>query len=126
MSSVQPPPLPGQGGGHEPDNPYAPVPRAPWDAPSGYTTHPRGATVLVLGILGVTILPLGPVAWAMSRRALREADASPVPVANRSSLQAGLVLGIIGTVFLVLGALWFAGMLMLMVTMGAGMGWWMG
>ncbi|GAA5168610.1 DUF4190 domain-containing protein [Ornithinimicrobium tianjinense] len=122
MSSVQPPPLPGQGTGREPDNPYTPAPQAAWGAPAAYTTHPKGATVLVLGILGVTVLPfLGPFAWAMSRRALREADASPVPVANRSSLQAGLILGIIGTAFLVLGALWFGAMVMLLVTMGAGM-----
>lgn len=103
----EPPPLPGQHGpGPEPQEPYGPAPQAPWGVPATWT-HPRGTTVLVLGILSVVLAPVvGPFAWVMGRRALSEADAAPSPPVNRSALQAGMVLGIIGTVLMILGSLW--------------------
>ncbi|HSP61196.1 MAG TPA: DUF4190 domain-containing protein [Ornithinimicrobium sp.] len=86
-----------------------------WGAPSGYT-HPKGATVLTLGILSVVVLPfLGPFAWAMGHRAIKEVDASGVPAANRSMLVGGMITGIIGTVFLVLGMLVFLAVMGLFV-----------
>ncbi|GGK78214.1 hypothetical protein [Ornithinimicrobium pekingense] len=113
MHRFEPPPLPGSDRpAPEPTDPwarppqgYAVAPRAPWGAPAS-PVHPRGTTVLVLGILSVVVAPvLGPFAWAMGRTALREADAAPAPVSNRSSLQAGMALGVIGTALLVMTVL---------------------
>ena len=132
MNRFEPPPLPGEHRS-EPTDPYAPpaegaqppsygqqqaygqgqpygygaAPQAAWGAPA-LAVHPKGTTVLVLGILSVVLIPLlGPFAWLMGRSALKEVDASPQPVSNRSVLVAGMVLGIIGTVFMVLGVLVF-------------------
>lgn len=106
-------------GGREPDNPWAaPAPPPPWGPPAAYQ-HPQGSTVLVLGILSVVLLPvLGPFAWAMGRSALREVDSAPAPVANRSSLAAGMVLGIIGTGITVLGVFWFLTVVVFVASIG--------
>ena len=66
--------------------------------------HPRASAILLFGILGVTIVPvLGPVAWALGRSALREIDAAPMRYTNRSTVLAGMVLGIVATVLLIAG-----------------------
>ncbi len=76
---------------------------------AGATSHPHGVAILVLGILSVIVLPLlGPVAWALGRSVLREIDAAPVPHTNRSMVQAGMILGIVGTVMLIVGLVLFA------------------
>lgn len=145
MHRFEPPPLPGEHrSAAEPTDPYATstssstpqasgygapsqaygydygaAPQAAWGTPA-LNNHPRGTTVLVLGILSLVLLPLlGPVAWVMGRSALKEADASPQPVSNRSSLVAGMVMGIIGTVLLVLGTLTFVVFFFAIVTMSA-------
>lgn len=132
MTYFEPPPLPGESGRREPagpqepTDPYAspvgeppqqagwpgPAPAAPWGPPA-QAQHPRGTIVLVLGILSVTIMQLlGPVAWVMGHTTLREIDASGRAYANRSSVQAGMILGIIGTAIGVLGLVWLVVMLM--------------
>lgn len=84
---------------------YGAAPQAPWGPAASYA-HPRGTTVLVLGILSIVVAPvLGPFAWVMGRTALREVDAAPHATSNRSSLQVGMVLGIIGTGLMILGIL---------------------
>ncbi|AXH98026.1 DUF4190 domain-containing protein [Ornithinimicrobium avium] len=90
-----------------------PAPAAPWGPPA-QNLHPRGTTILVLGILSVTFMQiLGPFAWVMGHRALREIDASGRPYINGSSIRAGMILGIIGTVLGLIGLLW------MMVILGA-------
>lgn len=131
MQRFEPPPLPGSTGGQEPHDPYAPrdpyAPHDPYASPvagpvhaqvghpaqawqtSATVNHPQGTTVLVLGILSVCGLAiLGPVAWVMGARALKEVDRAGVPVANRGQLLAGQITGIIGTAFLALGLLYAA------------------
>jgi hypothetical protein len=68
--------------------------------------HPQGTTILVLGILSLVVCGiLGPIAWNMGNKALREIDASPqVTYTNRGNVNAGRICGIIGTAFLALGA----------------------
>ncbi|MFN3256773.1 MAG: DUF4190 domain-containing protein [Ilumatobacter sp.] len=66
--------------------------------------HPRAMPILVTGILGVTIMPvLGPVAWALGRSTLREIDATTMRYSNRTTVQVGMILGVISTVILVVG-----------------------
>jgi phosphotransferase system glucose/maltose/N-acetylglucosamine-specific IIC component len=66
--------------------------------------HPRAVAIVITAVLGLTVLPmLGPVAWGLGHSALREIDAAPSHYTNRSTVQVGMILGIIGTVFLVVG-----------------------
>ena len=70
---------------------------------------PSDTTVLLLGIFSLALCGLlGPVAWVMGNRALREIDADPgVSYTNRSNITAGRSCGIVGTVFLALGVVGF-------------------
>ncbi|MEV0387140.1 DUF4190 domain-containing protein [Nonomuraea sp. NPDC050643] len=66
-------------------------------------THPNGTTILVLGILSLVVCSfIGPFAWSMGNKALREIDESGYFYENRGYVQAGRICGIIGTVLLVL------------------------
>lgn len=87
---------------------------------AGATSHPHGVAILVLGILSVIALPLlGPVAWALGRSVLRDIDAAPIRHTNRSMVQTGMILGIVGTVMLVAGFVVIA-LIILWVTTGDG------
>ena len=69
--------------------------------------HPKGITILVLGILSVLCCsPLGIAAFMMGNNALKEIDAQPGRYGNRQLVQIGRVLGIVGMVLLVLSLLW--------------------
>ncbi len=61
-------------------------------------THPNGTTILVLGILSLVICQLlGPFAWNMGTKALREIDNSGYVYENRGMVQAGRICGIVST-----------------------------
>jgi len=73
--------------------------------PYGYAPfppdHPQSVTVLVLGILSLLFCQLlGPVAWVMGHRAVREIDEAQGRLGGRSQAQLGMVLGIVGTALL--------------------------
>lgn len=77
----------------------------------------RGTTILVLGILGLVLCaPLGVFAWVMGKGDLAKIDAGAMDPAGRGTTQAGMILGIIGTISLivqlVLGGLFLAGLVM--------------
>jgi hypothetical protein len=67
--------------------------------------HPKGTTVLVLGILSIFCLGivLGPIAIVMGGNALAEIDRNPAAYSNRGQVNAGRICGIIGVVLWVLG-----------------------
>ena len=107
-----PPPPPGSGSG---DGGYSAPP--PGSGDGGYGTpppmgggqieHPKGMTILILGILSlVCCSPLGIAAFVMGNNALKEIDAQPGRYSNRQLVQIGRILGIIGMVLLVLSLLW--------------------
>lgn len=74
----------------------------------GAVDHPKGITILVLGILSlVCCAPLGIAAFIMGNTALKEIDADPARYSNRQIVVIGRILGIIGMVFLVLGIVYF-------------------
>ena len=99
--SAPPPPPPGSG-----DGGYA-APPPPMGGMGGPVDHPKGMTVLVLGILSlVCCSPLGIVALIMGNNALKEIDAQPGRYGNRQIVQIGRILGIIGIVFLVISIIW--------------------
>jgi hypothetical protein len=75
--------------------------------------HPSANTGLVLGIValvgiftcaGVTLV-LSPFAWVISRRALRDIDASPGRYSGREKVNAARIMGMIGTALLALAML---------------------
>ena len=55
-------------------------------------THPNGTTILVLGILSLVMCTfIGPFAWSMGTKALREIDQSGYVYENRGMVSAGRV-----------------------------------
>ena len=62
----------------------------------------------MLGILSLVICQvLGPFAWVMGNNELAAIDGGRRPPENRGTANAGRILGIIGTVLLVLGVIFF-------------------
>ena len=109
-STPPPPPPPGSGDGGYGGGYAAPPPAD--GGMGGPVDHPKGMTVLILGILSlVCCSPLGIVAFIMGNSALKEIDAQPGRYGNRQIVQIGRILGIIGMVLLVISILWllFAG-----------------
>ena len=82
---------------------YPPPPSGPY-APD----HPRATLSLVLGILALVLCQvLGPFAWSIGGRAVREIDASGGQLGGRGAANAGRILGIIATVLLVVSVVFF-------------------
>jgi hypothetical protein len=78
-------------------------------------THPNGTTILVLGILSLVVCGiLGPFAWSMGNKALKEIDESGYLYENRGTIQAGRVCGLIATIILIITA----GVAVLAITAG--------
>ena len=73
--------------------------------------------ILVLGIVGILCCNfLGPVAWYMGKQELQGIAEGRLAATNEGTARAGMILGIIGTCFLVFGILWiffFGGMALL-------------
>lgn len=91
--SYQPPPYP----------PYGQEPPYGYPPPGYGAEHPQGTTVLVLGILSLVICGLiGPFAWSMGNRALREIDAAPPGYfRNRGNIVAGRICGMVASILLI-------------------------
>ena len=78
-------------------------PQFPTD-PSRYPEASQATTILVLGIIGLILCQvLSPFAWVMGNREIEAIDAGRRPIENRSTANAGRILGIIGTVLLGIG-----------------------
>ncbi len=119
-----------------PTAPGAPVPQqAAWPAviqdPVGYdygysnpanlSEHPNATLSMVLGIIGLFFFQLlSPVAWYLAAKGRREMATFPGRWRPSGTLTAGFVLGIIGTVFLALGAAFLLVMLLGIFAMAAG------
>ncbi len=92
--STQPPPI-----GPEAGIPTPPPPMQP---------H-RGATILVLGILGIAFCCiLGIIAWLMGGNDLREMDAGRMDPTGRGMTNAGRICGIISVFWDILVAIIYA------------------
>jgi uncharacterized membrane protein YjgN (DUF898 family) len=62
---------------------------------------------LVLGILGVICCGLlAPIAWYMGSQELKAIREGRSPAAGEGLAKAGMILGIIGSIFLVLSVIW--------------------
>lgn len=104
-----PPGYPPAGGGFPPGSGYPPG--GGYGGYGGYRPpmdHPQGTTILILGILSIVCCGLlGPVAWIMGNNAIKEIDRNPAAYSNRGSVQAGRIIGIVATVLLVLGVVFY-------------------
>lgn len=93
------------------------------NAPQPFDPQPQAsgaAPALVLGILSIVLCPLcGPFAWALGRRAEQEARSSGGHMGGAGIATAGKILGMIGTVFLVLAVLF---LVLVIVGMSVGEG----
>jgi uncharacterized membrane protein YjgN (DUF898 family) len=68
-----------------------------------YPEASQATTVLVLGILGIVVCGiLAPFAWSMGNKELAAIAAGRRPPENRGSANAGRILGIIGSVLLII------------------------
>ncbi|MEU7630699.1 DUF4190 domain-containing protein [Nocardia sp. NPDC049220] len=77
--------------------------------PIGQTIeHPNATAVLFLGAGSLLCCGvLGPVAWALGKRALDQIDHSGGALGGRTQVMVGYLLGIIGTVLMVIFAVLF-------------------
>lgn len=84
--------------------------------------HPQATLAMVLGIIGLTSIMcyitalVAPFAWWIGAKAVKEIDADPSRPGGRSEAMAGKIMGIIGTVMLIIGVLVLAGFITLLVT----------
>jgi hypothetical protein len=115
-------------------SPYG-QPQPPYGAPQpgyGYgppapPNHPSATTALVLSLIGLAgilfcggiTLVLSPFAWRIGAKAVREIDANPGVYGGRDQANAGRIMGIIGTVLLVLGFLLTIGFIALLTASSA-------
>ncbi len=105
-------PYPQPGSFDQVDTPPSPYgsPYAPAYAGGMLPDHPSATTAMVFGILGLVgmvvcqvLLFFSPFAWVIGSRAVKEIDREPGRYGGRDKAMAGKVMGIIGTVVLVLG-----------------------
>jgi len=60
----------------------------------------------VFGILGLVCCgPLGIASWIMGNNAIKQIDASGMPYSNRGQINAGRILGMIATAWMVVGVI---------------------
>ena len=112
------PPPPGQ-------PPYYPPPGVPGQPSYGAfaPAHPQSTLAMVLGLVGLVgavfacglTLVVSPFAWAIGRRSLREIEASQGRLGGESSARTGMILGIVGTVLLVIAILVLIAFVVLLV-----------
>jgi hypothetical protein len=78
----------------------------------GYPEASQSTVILVLGILGLIVCQvLSPIAWYMGNQEVTAIDTGRRDPAGRGTANAGRILGIIGTVFLILGVVALFGFL---------------
>ncbi len=86
-----------------------------------YQEDSQATTILVLGILSLVLCQvLGPFAWVMGNKELAGIDAGRRAPENRGTAQAGRILGIISTVLLIIGVVFFVIMGIVILIAAAG------
>ncbi|HKV09205.1 MAG TPA: DUF4190 domain-containing protein [Thermoanaerobaculia bacterium] len=96
----------------EPNQSWTPPPPSPPPPPAPPASSSQAVTALVLGILGVVCCGLlAPIAWYLGNQELQAIRQGRAPASGEGLAKAAQILGIIGTILLVLTTLWvfFAG-----------------
>jgi hypothetical protein len=88
--------------------PQAPQPVQPGQGQPTVMKPHRGATVLVLGILGIVLCFIcGIIAWIMGQGDLKEMSQGQRDPEGYGLTRAGMICGIVGTGLAVVGLLWW-------------------
>jgi uncharacterized membrane protein YjgN (DUF898 family) len=67
----------------------------------------QATTILVLGIISIICCQIaGPIAWYMGRQELNRIQAGAISAQDEGTTKAGMILGIISSILLVLALLW--------------------
>ena len=75
---------------------------------------------MVLGILGLVLCGvIGPFAWVMGSKAVKQIDANPNAYSGRGEANAGKIMGIVGTVLLILGVVLFGILIVVGLAVGS-------
>ncbi len=83
------------------------TPPPPSGPPAAQASGNRPVTSLVLGIIGIVCCGLAaPFAWYLGKQELDAIAAGQAPAAGQGMARAGMILGIIGSVLLVLSVFW--------------------
>lgn len=93
------------GGGYPSYGNQPPPGYSQYGRPNPYMSHdhPQGTTILVLGILSLAVCQiLGPFAWSMGSKAIKEIDANPEMYSNRGTVNAGRICGMVSTILLII------------------------
>lgn len=78
---------------------------SPQGNPGGQIEHPKGTTILILGIIGIVVCQIcAPFAWVMGNRAKKEIDANPGVYSNAGNVNIGRILGMVGTILILVSA----------------------
>ena len=104
-----------------PASPYTPSTVSPLGG--NYRQNHRGSTVLTLGIFALVcnmMMVPGVMAWIMGRADIKEMDAGRMDPEGRGMTQAGLVMGIIGTVISILAIVFSVIYFVVMIVILAG------
>jgi uncharacterized membrane protein YjgN (DUF898 family) len=89
-----------------PNQSWTPPPPSPPPSPPPASSS-QAITALVLGILGIVCCGLlAPIAWYMGNQELQAIRQGRAPATGEGLAKAGQILGIIGTVLLVLTVIW--------------------
>ena len=84
--------------------PVSPPPPGP---PPAQASSNQPMIALILGIVGIVCCQLtAPVAWYLGKQELAAIAAGRSPASGEGTARAGMILGIIGSVFLIFGLLW--------------------
>lgn len=85
--------------------------------------HPRGTTVLVLGIVGIFVPIVSFVAWFMGNKVMNEIRSSGQPHANEQNVNIGRILGIVFSIIqiisIVIGIIWIIFFVVVAASVGA-------
>jgi hypothetical protein len=86
-----------------------------------YPESSQAVLALILGIVGLFVFwPVAPFAWVIGRSEVRAVDAGRRDPSNRGVALAGQIMGIIGTVLLVLGVALFIILIVVAAAIGSG------
>ena len=85
-----------------------------------YPEASEATTALVLGILSFVLCGvLAPFAWSIGNREVQAIDAGRRPPQNRGTAQAGKILGLIGTILLIIAVAVLVLVAVLLITSAA-------
>lgn len=83
------------------------TPQPPTEQTYGPPRSSQATTILVIGIISIICCQIaGPIAWYLGRQELNRIRAGMLSSQDEGTAKAGMILGIISSVLLLLGLVW--------------------